>query len=298
MSAIHIHNLSKRYPNKPTPALNNLDLTVERGEIFGYLGSNGAGKTTTIRIMLDLIRPTSGSVHMLGMDAQQDATKIKHHVGNLPGELTLWPHLTGQHTLHYLANLRPGCDLTYAFQLAERLHLDLSVKTGNYSTGNKRKLGIIQAMMHRPQLLILDEPTTGLDPIMRQEFNQLLLETRARGNTVFLSSHVLSEVQMVCDRVGILRRGELQTVQKMTELQRSVERLVTLYSQESFRTQEWLQLDGVAHVKAGIGYLQLRVSGSLDAVIKHAANYVIDDMRVETADLTDLFRNFYEQGND
>jgi len=125
MSAIHIHNLSKRYPNKPTPALNNLNLTVERGEIFGYLGSNGAGKTTTIRIMLDLIRPTSGRVHMLGMDAQQDATKIKHHVGNLPGELTLWPHLTGQHTLHYLANLRPGCDLTYAFQLAERLHLDL-----------------------------------------------------------------------------------------------------------------------------------------------------------------------------
>ena len=196
-------NLTKHYPGKL--ALDHLNLAVQQGEIFGYLGPNGAGKSTTIRLLLDLIRPTEGQAQILGMDTRRHSVAIKRHVGNLPAEVRLWDHLTGVQVLRYLCGLRPGCDWDYACSLAERLQLDLSTLVSDYSTGNRRKLGLIQALMHRPALLILDEPTTGLDPLVQQTFYDLMREIRNEGRTVFLSSHVLSEVETICDRVGILR---------------------------------------------------------------------------------------------
>lgn len=284
-------NLSKRYPGKL--ALDSLNLSVARGEIFGYLGPNGAGKTTTIRLLLDLIRPTEGSARLLGMDSRRDSVRIKTLIGNLPSEVRLWDHLTGDEVLRYLCGLRPGCDIGYARQLAERLDLNLNLAARKYSTGNKRKLGIIQAFMHRPQLLILDEPTLGLDPLVAYEFNQMLLEVQAEGRTVFLSSHVLSEVEQVCQRVGVLRAGKLQAVERVADLRHKLFRLVTILTAAPIHAGEWEGLPGVQHVRLLPRGIQMSVSGSLDAVIKLAARYPVDDMTIEEPKLEDFFMTFY-----
>lgn len=294
VAAIDISGLTKRYPGKQTPSLDNLTLQVRQGEIFGYLGPNGAGKTTTIRLMLDLIRPTAGSVRIMGMGVHSQPTAVRRLVGNLPGELRLWDHLNGYQVLRYLAGLRPGCDLNFAYLLAERLDLDLRVRSGSYSTGNKRKLGIVQAMMHRPPLLILDEPTNGLDPLVRQAFHEMLEEARNAGQTVFLSSHVLSEVQAVCDRVGILRKGVLKLVQPVADLQISVDRIVTIYSPDDLTVEAWLRLEGVQKVETETGCIRLYTAGSLDPIIKFAGQFTIDDMRVDVASLEHVFMEFYQ----
>lgn len=291
---IQTSGLTKYYPGKPAPALKDLNLSIERGEIFGYLGPNGAGKTTTIHLMLDFLRPSAGHVQIMGLDVQQHSTAIRQSIGNLPGELRLWDHLTGRQILHYLANLRPNCDLNYAFELAERLGLQLDLRAKNYSTGNKRKVGIVQAMMHRPALLILDEPTNGLDPLVRQTFHHLLKEAQANGQTVFLSSHVISEVQTVCDRVAILRDGHLQRMAHVSQLDNDVERIITLYSRDDLIPEAWEHLESVQQVEQQAGVLRLRVRGSLDPIIKFAANYTIDDMRIEAATLEHVFMDLYD----
>lgn len=292
-NAIEISNLSKKYPRTTQTALSDLSLSVARGEIFGYLGPNGAGKSTTIRIMLDLIRPTSGKVVLMGRDAQRESVHVKHFIGNLPGEIRLWEHLNGRQILHYLASLRPNVNLNDAYHMAERLRLDLSLKAGNYSTGNKRKLGIVQAMMHHPPLLILDEPTTGLDPLVRQTFHDMLMEAREAGATIFLSSHVLSEVQAICDRVAILRAGTLQTVQSIEEISHARSHLVTIYTRDSLRADTWARIDGVKDVNITNGCLRLHVVGTIDAVIKQAATLTIDDMTIEEPRLETLFMTYY-----
>lgn len=284
-------DLTKRYPGKL--ALDRLSLSVYRGEIFGYLGPNSAGKTTTIRLLLDLIRPTGGQARIFGMDAQRDSVAIKRFIGNLPSEVRLWDHLTGMDVLRYLCGLRPGCDFQYALALAERLDLNLTVQAGKYSTGNKRKLGIIQAFMHRPQLLILDEPTLGLDPLVAHEFNQMLLEVQQAGCTVFLSSHVLSEVEQVCNRVAVLRGGRLQAVERVAELGSKLYRLVTILTRTPLQAADWEMLDGVSQVRLLPNGIQMSVSGAIDAVIKLAARYPVDDMTIEEPSLEDFFMTFY-----
>ncbi len=284
-------NLTKQYPGKR--ALDHLNLTVYQGEIFGYLGPNGAGKSTTIRLLLDLIRPTAGRARVLGMDTRRESVKIKRYVGNLPAEVQLWDHLTGLQVLQYLCGLRPGCDLTYALQLAERLLLNLDQHVRDYSTGNKRKLGLVQSLMHRPPLLILDEPTTGLDPLVQQIFSDLMQEIRNEGRTVFLSSHVLSEVDSICDRVGILRDGKLEAVERINKLKQVQYRWVTLVTATAGNRADWEGLPGVSAVVAQDDGLRLRVSGSLDAVIKQAAHFTIDDLRVEEPSLEEIFLAYY-----
>jgi ABC-2 type transport system ATP-binding protein len=204
--AIQTDKLTKFY-KRGKPALDQLDLKVTQGEIFGYLGPNGAGKTTTIRLLLDLIRPSAGRGTVLGLDCQKNSLGIRRRVGFLPGELHLWDGLTGFQVVHYLGKLRGNLDMKYVHQLAERLSLDLSKTVRSYSSGNRRKLGLVIALMSRAELLILDEPTNGLDPLVQQIFHQLMLVARDEGRTVFLSSHILSEVQAISDRVGILRDG-------------------------------------------------------------------------------------------
>lgn len=291
---VQITGLTKRYPGSRQPALKQLDLSIQPGEVFGYLGPNGAGKTTTIRLLLNFIRPTAGSISVLGLDAHRHSTRVRQQVGNLPGELHLWDHLTGRHTLRYLSGLRPGCDLAYAYELADQLDLDLDIRCGSYSTGNKRKLGIVQAMMHRPPLLILDEPTTGLDPLARQTFQQMLATVRSEGRTVFLSSHILSEVQAICDRVAILRGGALQTVLPVKHLSDAIERRVTIYSPDALDASQWAGLEGVTGAQAGPGCIRLQVTGSLDPVVKFAARHRVDDLQIETSGLEELFMKFYD----
>lgn len=216
VTAIRTSRLSKDYGLGR--GLFELDLVVTPQEIFGYLGPNGAGKSTTIRCLMGLIRPTAGSAQIFGLDCLRDSVEVKRKVGYIPGEMPQFGSLRGKEVVAYLGGLRGGADPKVVRNLAERFNLDLSRRYREYSSGNKRKLGIVLAFMHRPPLLILDEPTSGLDPLNQREFYQLLRESRDGGASVFLSSHVLSEVESACDRVGIIRSGRLVNVAELEEL--------------------------------------------------------------------------------
>jgi ABC-2 type transport system ATP-binding protein len=219
LAAIRTSGLTKDYGRGR--GLFQLDLQVAQQEVFGYLGPNGAGKTTTIRVLMGLIRPTAGSAYIFGLDCVRDAVDVKRKVGYLPGDVPQFGSLRGSEVIAYFGGMRGGVDRKLVHALAERFDLDLGRRFREYSSGNKQKLAIVLAFMHRPDLLILDEPTSGLDPLNQQEFYALLRETRDAGATIFLSSHVLSEVEHVCDRVGILRNGKLVKVADLEELRRS-----------------------------------------------------------------------------
>ncbi|HXZ98748.1 MAG TPA: ABC transporter ATP-binding protein [Candidatus Binatia bacterium] len=214
--AIRTEGLTKDYGGGA--GLFDLDLQVESGEVFGYLGPNGAGKTTTIRLLMDMIRPTRGRAEVFAIDCQAHPVQVKREVGYVPGEMPQWGALRGREVVAYVGGLRGGADAGAVSSLATRLDLDLGRRFREYSSGNKRKLGLVLAFMHRPRLLVLDEPTNGLDPLIQQEFFRMIEEVRERGATVFLSSHVLSEVERICQRVGILRRGHLVQVARLDEL--------------------------------------------------------------------------------
>ncbi|MEE4275808.1 MAG: ABC transporter ATP-binding protein [Thermoleophilia bacterium] len=274
----------------------DLDLTVEAGVVFGFLGPNGAGKTTTIRLLLDLIRPTSGSAQVLGLDARRDSLAIRRRIGYLPGEYTLYPRLTGAETLEYLGNLRGGVDRAKVRTLAQRLDFDLSRRAGDLSTGNKRKLGLIQAFMHEPEVLILDEPTGGLDPLVQREFYRMVDETREREQTVFLSSHVLPEVQRVCERVGFVREGRLVAVEDVATLgERAVHRIEIEFAGPAPK-DEFAALDEVQDLIANEHTLAFTASGRLDAVIKAAARHEVVALTSHEPDLEDLFLTYYDGG--
>ncbi len=292
-AVIQIRDLSKSYSRGGALALNRLSLDVMQGEIFGYLGPNGAGKSTTIRILMDLIRPTSGDVKVFGMDAREHAVEIHKRVGYIPGELNLWPSQTGAAIARYFGAVHGGVDGAYVQQLAKRLELDLSLRMRQYSTGNKRKLGLLLAMMHQPDLLILDEPTSGLDPLMQQIFNDLMREWRAAGRTVFLSSHVLSEVQAICDRVAIIRGGILQEVDRVEKLTHADFRWVNLTFRAAVPAAMFSGVQGITDVEADGARVKLRVTGDFDPVIRAiGAEYVVD-MTVSEPSLEEIFLAFY-----
>ncbi len=288
---IHIEHLTKHYGK--VVALNDLNLDVYRGEIFGYLGPNGAGKTTTIRILLDLIRPTAGRATIFGLDVHRDSVRLHQRLGNLPGELALWEHLTGWELVRYLGGLRGGVDERYVGELAERLDLDMTRKVKTYSSGMKRKLGLIQALMHRPDLLILDEPTNGLDPLVQQTFYKLMDEVRDEGRTVFMSSHNLPEVEHICDRVGILRQGHLKAVERIGDLKKVRFRWMTLRTDDHVDPAAFEALEGVSDVTTHNGTVRFKVSGELDPVIKTAARYHVVDMSYEEPSLEEIFLTYY-----
>ena len=274
----------------------DLDLTVEAGAVFGFLGPNGAGKTTTIRLLLDLIRPTSGGAEVLGLDTGRDSVAIRRRVGYLPGEYTLYPRLSGAETLEYLGNLRGGVDRSRVAALAERLDFDLSRRAGDLSTGNKRKLGLIQAFMHEPELLILDEPTGGLDPLVQREFYRMVDEARERGQTVFLSSHVLPEVERVCERVGFVREGRLVAVEDVADLgERAVHRIEIEFAGPAPKA-EFAALDEVKDLVASEHGLTFTATGRLDPVVKAAARHEVVTLTSHEPDLEDLFLTYYGGG--
>jgi len=298
-AAILTEKLTKNYGK--SRGIVALDLEVQPGEVFGFLGPNGAGKTTTIRVLLDLIRPTTGRALVLGRDSHRDTLAIQAHSGYLPGELSLYPTLTGRETLRYLANLRGGVDWDHVSELSERLDCDLGRKVTDLSSGNKRKLGLIQAFMHRPELLILDEPTSGLDPLVQHEFYALVDEVRDAGQTVFLSSHVLPEVQRVCDRVAFIREGELIALEDVSNLTGRAVREIEVVFAEAVPPSVFEGVPGVTQVSVngkGATTLRLTVTGPLDAVIKKLGEFPVLDLTSRLPDLEDVFMTFYAEGGD
>lgn len=299
-TVIETKALTKTYTRGRAPALDRLDLSVNQGEVFGYLGPNGAGKTTTIRMLLDLIRPTSGSARLLGMDSQTDSLSIRRRIGYLPGELNLWENQKAQATLDYFARLYGGVDRRVMNGLIERLEFDPSKKLRTYSTGNKRKLGLILALMHAPELIILDEPTSGLDPLVQQTFYALMREAQAEGRTVFLSSHILGEVQAICDRVGILRGGRLQTVQSVDALTHVDQRVVTLRLREPSSPRVFAALTQAREVNVEGNQIHLRWTGAMQPMLDalSTAHGYVEDMSIAEPSLEDVFLAFYDGSGD
>ena len=293
-NAIVCEALTKDYG--PKRALDRLDLQVRAGEIFGYLGSNGAGKTTTIRVLMALLRADAGTARIGGLDCWKQSLEIKRLVGYIPGEPALDPNLTGGQILEYFAHLRGGVDQSYLKQLIQRFDLDTSRKFRQYSTGNKRKVVLIQAFMHRPRLLILDEPTSGLDPLNQQEFDRMVKEASDEGRTVFLSSHVLSEVEKTCTRVGIIRDGGLVRIGDVAEVKAIKRYEITITFANAIPAETFKTLDGVVDVEAldhGHG-VRLAMQGPADAVIKAAAHYPVVSLTSYEPSLEDIFLRYYE----
>ena len=267
---------------------------MQRGEVFGFLGPNGAGKSTTMRLLLDLIRPTSGSASLLGLDAHADSLAIRRRIGFLAGDFGLYPKLTGAAVLDYLAELRGGVDRWRRDALAERFGAELNRPIRELSTGNRQKLGLIQAFMHDPELLILDEPIAGLDPLVQQSFHALLAECTAQGGTVFLSSHTLSEVERVTHRLAILRQGRLVVVDSLENLRRvAVQRLEIEFADPPPAAAAFETLPGVREVTATGATLTVAFEGSADAVVKAAAAHEVRAIRSRDDDLEEIFLRYY-----
>jgi len=293
---IEVEGLTKSYGSKRGIA--DVSFQVEEGEVFGFLGPNGAGKTTTIRLLMALLRADGGSAGIAGLDCWKQSLEVKRLVGYMPGEPALDPNLTGGQILEYFAHLRGGVDHVYLKQLIERFELDTSRRFRQYSTGNKRKVVLIQAFMHRPRLLILDEPTSGLDPLNQQEFERMVIEARDEGRTVFLSSHVLSEVEKICSRVGIIRDGSLVRIGGVSEVAAIKRYEITITFSDLVSAEMFRMLDGVAEVESlddGHG-LRLSMQGPADAVIKAAAGHRVVSLTSHEPSLEDIFLRYYEAG--
>ena len=267
----------------------DLDLVVEPGEIFGFLGPNGAGKTTTMRVLLDLIRPTSGRAEVFGIETTADPVAIHRRIGYLPGEFDLYERLTGAATIEYFANLRRGVDRRYVAELIERLGLDPSRRFREYSKGNKQKIGLILALQHRPDLLILDEPTAGLDPLVQQTVFALLREAQAEGRTVFLSSHIIDEVDRTCDRVAIIRDGRLVQVDRIEAVRELAFHHVELIFAAPVAAAEFDGLERVSDVQVDGARMTMRVAGPIGPVLRHAARFDLLDAVSREPNLEDVF---------
>ena len=267
----------------------DVDLEVSEGEVFGFLGPNGGGKTTTIRTVLDLIRPTSGRAFVFGIESSVDPVAIHRRIGYLPGEFALYDRLTGGQTIQYFANLRGGVDVAYQTSLIERLNVDPSRRYKEYSKGNKQKIGLIIALQHRPDLIVLDEPTSGLDPIVQRSVYALLREAKAEGRTVFLSSHILSEVERTCDRVAIIRDGRLVTVERVEALRDLAHHQVELRFAGPVPAAEFQAVAGVSDVATEDHILRLRVTGAMTPVIQAAARYELLDFVSREPSLEETF---------
>jgi ABC-2 type transport system ATP-binding protein len=274
--------------------LDGLDLEVRSGEVFGFIGPNGAGKTTTIRLLLDLIRPTRGRLRVLGQDPRSGGAMLRRRLSYLPGELPLDGRQSARELLSFLGNLRGGVAQEQIDRLAERLELDLSRPIRGLSKGNKQKVGLVQAFMGDPELLILDEPSSGLDPLLQQEFLAMVREVRASGRTVFMSSHVLAEVEHVADRVGILRAGRLVAVEDIEVLRQRAVRRVEIRFGAPVPAAAFQRLPGVRDVAMDGELLRCAVEGSADALVKAAAQFPVVSLLSHEPDLEEIFLTYYQ----
>ena len=296
MAIIETHELTKRYGS--ARGIEGVSMAVEPGEVFGFLGPNGAGKTTTIRTLLDLLHPTSGSATIFGLDSRRDSLAIRARLGNLPGDFAYDPRLTGRELVTFLAELRGMPDLGRAPELAARFHADMDKPLGELSRGNRQKIALVQAAFHDPELLVLDEPSSGLDPLMQEEFLAFVAEERERGQTIFLSSHELDEVQRACDRVAIIRDGRLVAVESVPDVIGRSYRHVTLEFAEPVDPEEFRRIPGVSELTATDGRLTFKVFGDVDLVIKAAARHTVTDIELSRPTLEEVFLTYYGRNGD
>ena len=293
-AVIQTEGLTKYYGKKL--GISEVNIRIRAGEVFGYLGPNGAGKTTTIRILMDFIRADRGQALIFGLDSTQSAPAIHRRVGYLPGDLTLYENMTVKEMFEFFTRLRNGVDQIWIEKLADRFQCDLSHPIRTLSQGNKQKVGIIQAFMHRPELLILDEPTRGLDPLVRGEFYNLVRESRKEGCTVFLSSHVLPEVERVCDRVGIIRSGRIVAVEDVDELKKRSVRQVEVEFVRPVARDALASIDGLEIINMTENRAICRITGTMDPLIKRLGRYEILDISSQNPGLEEIFLTYYGEG--
>jgi len=296
VEAIHTAGLTKNYGD--TLALDGLDLDVQAGEVFGFLGPNGAGKTTTIRLLLDVLRPTSGHATVLGLDPRTDGVELRKRIGYLPGDFVVDGRQSPRDFLTYLANLRGGLPASTYETIAERLGLDLDNRIGSLSKGNRQKVGLTQAFMHSPELLILDEPTSGLDPVVAREFLTMVTEARDSGQTVFMSSHVLSEVQTAADRAGIIRRGRLIAIDDVDELRARALRQVRVVFASPVTADDFGSIPNLQDITVDGNVLRGRLVGEADGLVKALGRHHVVDLISEEPQLEELFFHYYTEGDD
>jgi ABC-2 type transport system ATP-binding protein len=295
-SAVVCEALTKHFGS--VRAVEDLSFSVEPGEVVGFLGPNGAGKTTTIRLLLDLIRPTRGRVEVLGTTPRRGGAEVRRRIGYVAGDLAMYNRLTGRQLLEFLAALRGSSSADASVALAARLGVALDRPIGTMSRGNRQKIGVVQAFAHEPDLLVLDEPTSGLDPVSQRLFRTLVREATARGAAVLLSSHVLSEVQRVADRVAIVREGRLVTIEPMHELEAKALRVVEIRFDGPVDAQAFANLPGVRSVDVEGDLLRASIAGPIDALVKTASRYTVDSISGHEADLEDVFLAYYVEAND
>ncbi len=299
MPAIRLTQLTKDYGD--VRALDGLDISVEPGQVFGFLGPNGAGKTTALRIMLDLIRPTSGHAEVLGFDTQSESVEVRRRVGYLPDDPQMYDHITGERFLEFMSALRsdsagdPLTSRVFRDSLCDRLQLDPTRRIGTLSRGNRQKVGVVLALMSKPELVVLDEPTTGLDPLVREEVELLLKEIAADGRTVFFSSHVLSEVEQVCDRVAMLRDGRLIDVLEPREERRlAPQRYTVTFAARAPAGAVLAAIEGVTVISATASEVVLETTDGADALVKCLANYTVARLETHEVSLEGLFLSYYQ----
>jgi ABC-2 type transport system ATP-binding protein len=289
--ALKVTHLTKRYDGKH--GIYDINLEVARGEVFGFLGPNGAGKSTTINTILDLLKPQEGSIAVLGLDHHKQMKEVHARLGYLSGDMETDPSLTGKQYLQYMSHLHGGIDQNVIDELARRLKSDTTTKIRHLSRGNRQKIGLIAALMHDPDILILDEPTSGLDPLVQAEFNAIIREHKARGKTTFISSHILSEVQSICDRVGFIKEGKLIRVSTLKELMKSTSRNITVHFKSKVPREQITKLKGVSKLRHEDGMLAFTFGGDINQLLQLLAKHAIDSIQIAEPDLEELFMNYY-----
>lgn len=295
-AAISIEGLSKRYEQNAPLALNKLSLKVNRGEVYGFLGPNGAGKSTAIRLLLNFIQPTDGKAKILGKDIVNESVEIRKSLGYLSGDFAAYRKMTGEQFLKYLGELQAPKNSKYVHELAKLFRIDLSKKIGSLSKGNRQKIGVIQAFMHEPDILILDEPTDGLDPLMQEVFYDLVKQSSQRGATAFVSSHNLPEVRKMCDRVGIIKAGKLVSESTISDLETQASQTFYVTFKQKPPLIELRNLNKVKVLSNKDGKVSLKVSGELRPLLQLISKYDVTSLTTRELDLEEKFMRFYESG--
>jgi ABC-2 type transport system ATP-binding protein len=295
---IDCKGLTKRYRGTGFDALHDLNLQIRAGEVYGFLGPNGAGKSTTIRTLMNYIQPTGGSATILGMDIVRDSVPIKRSVGYLSSDMAMYSKMTGHQFLDYMSELQPGTDGAYRRDLSRRLKPDLSKRLGDLSRGNRQKVGIIQAFMHKPDVLIMDEPSSGLDPLMQEAFYDLLNEAKKRGAAIFFSSHIFGEVQKICDRVGIIRDGRLIVERNIAEMAKEAAHTFDITFTDKPPLQELKAIKGVRVSGHNGNDVRIHIQGELSPLLKELGKHDVSKLDARQLDLEEMFLRFYNGGTE